>query len=52
MNINEGKHMYNTQTPVETLEQVQNELNTDNCPIDLDEVFDGLYVQVKKLAKN
>ena len=51
MNIVEGKLMYNTQTPYEMLEQMQNQLESEDCPVDVDEVFSGLYVQVDKLRQ-
>ena len=47
-----GKVIQNTQTPVEALDQMKVQLEAENCPIDLDEVFNGLYVQVSKLFEN
>jgi len=47
-----GKVIQNTQTPIEALEQMKIQLEADNCPIDLDEVFSGLYVQVSKLFES
>ena len=44
-----GKVTQNTQTPIEALEQMRSQLEAENCPIDLDEVFGGLYVQVERL---
>ena len=44
-----GKVLQNTQTPASALDQMRMQLEADDCPIDIDELFDGLYVQVKKL---
>ena len=49
MDNDKGKVLQNTQTPMTTLEQMRIQLEADDCPIDIDELFDGLYVQVKKL---
>jgi hypothetical protein len=49
VDLKDGSHRHNTQTPHEMLEQLQNQLDSDDCPIDMDEVFSGLYVQVQKL---
>ena len=51
MDIIEGKLLYNTQTSAEMIDQIQNQLSADDCPVDLDEIFSGLYVQVKKLTQ-
>ena len=46
-----GQYLHNTQTPIELLDQLQNLLESEDCPVDLDELFSGLYVQVKRLLK-
>ena len=51
MDTVEGKLLYNTQTPVEAIEQIQHQLDAEDCPVNLEEVFSGLYVQVKKLLE-
>jgi hypothetical protein len=48
---NAGKLLHNTQTPHGMLAKIQNQLDQDECPIELDEIFSGLYVQVEKLYK-
>lgn len=44
-----GKVIQNTQTPTEAMEQMRVQLEADNCPVDLDDIFNGLYVQVSRL---
>jgi hypothetical protein len=44
-----GEIRHNTQTPHEMLEQIKNQLESDDCPVDIDEVFSGLYVQIQRL---
>ena len=46
-----GKVIQNTQTPIEALDQMKELLEADDCPIDLDEIFGGLYVQVGKILQ-
>ena len=49
LDIAKGKVLQNTQTPITALEQMKELLEKEDCPIDLDEVFNGLYVQVSKI---
>ncbi|NQZ57224.1 MAG: hypothetical protein HRT88_07115 [Lentisphaeraceae bacterium] len=48
----EGKVLQNTQTPIEMLQQLDALLESDECPIDIDELLSGLYVQVERLLQN
>ena len=49
MDLAKGKVIQNTQTPASALEQMKAQLDADDCPVDLDEIFSSLYVQVKRL---
>ena len=45
IDTHEGKLLQNTQTPTDMLVTLQGMLEADDCPVDIDEVFAGLYVQ-------
>lgn len=47
----QGKVLQNTQTPSTALDQMRTQLEADDCPIDLDELFGKLYVQVIRLQQ-
>ncbi|MCH2207485.1 MAG: CpXC domain-containing protein [Lentisphaerales bacterium] len=47
-----GELLHNTQTPVATLMQLENLLGQDDCPIELDTLFSGLYVQLDRLTQH
>ncbi len=44
-----GKNLQNTQTPMSMLEELKELLEDEECPVDLDELFPGLYVQVNRI---
>jgi hypothetical protein len=46
-----GKLLHNTQTPIAMLQQLENLLSADDCPIELDQLLSGLYVQLDRLLK-
>ncbi|MCM8533778.1 MAG: hypothetical protein NE330_21625, partial [Lentisphaeraceae bacterium] len=46
-----GKLLHNTQTRIEMIEQLEGLLSADDCPIELDALFSGLYVQLDRLTK-
>lgn len=46
-----GKVLQNTQTPATALDQMRAQLEADDCPIDLDDLFGKLYVQVVRLLQ-
>ncbi|MCM8538396.1 MAG: CpXC domain-containing protein [Lentisphaeraceae bacterium] len=45
-----GKLLHNTQTRIEMIEQLEGLLSADDCPIELDTLFSGLYVQLDRLT--
>ena len=45
-----GELLHNTQTPIAVMQQLENLLEQDDCPIELDELFSGLYVQLDRLT--
>lgn len=47
-----GELLHNTQTPIAMMMQLENLLAADDCPIELDNLFSGLYVQLDRLTEH